>query len=387
MCKQPITYTQSPRETNAISRLLFVDNWRLALVILMVVHHMAVIYGAGTPFYYLEPPWKDPWAFLTLLIFVLVNQSWFMGAFFLISGYFTPQSFDRKGAGSFLKDRLLRLGIPLVIFIFVLNPIASIGRYFMPVNLGGITGPFTWQQYPELIGPGILWFVELLLVFDFGYAAWRKVTKNRTPQVEVSSEPPGYLAIGAFVLAFALASYLLRSVMPMGKATPVLGFPTPGYIPQYLSLFVLGAVAYRHNWFQTIRNSMGKVGYAVAVGATILLFPLATGGTLNWLGNGTWQSAVYSLWDSIVAIGMCLALITLFRSYFNHQGRLASFLSQHSYSIFFIHAPVIVFLALALRGIDLEHLIKFGLASIIGVPLCFGVAYLVRKIPFASSIL
>ena len=126
MCKQPITYTQSPRETNAISRLLFVDNWRLALVILMVVHHMAVIYGAGTPFYYLEPPWKDPWAFLTLLIFVLVNQSWFMGAFFLISGYFTPQSFDRKGAGSFLKDRLLRLGIPLVIFIFVLNPIASI---------------------------------------------------------------------------------------------------------------------------------------------------------------------------------------------------------------------------------------------------------------------
>ena len=387
MSENPIMYTQSPAETNAISRLLFVDNWRLALVILMVVHHVAVIYGAGTPFYYLEPPWQDPWAFLTLLIFILINQSWFMGAFFLISGYFTPQSFDRKGAGSFLKDRLLRLGIPLVIFIFVLNPVASIGRYFMPVSLGGITGPFTWQQYPEIIGPGVLWFVELLLVLDFGYAAWRKVTKNRTPQVAVSSEPPRYLAIGAFVLALALASYLLRSVMPMGKATPVLGFPTPGYLPQYLSLFVLGAIAYRHNWFQTIRNSMGKVGYAVAVGATILLFPVATGGTLNWLGNGTWQSAVYALWDSIVAIGMCLALITFFRSFFNRQGGLASFLCQHSYSIFFIHAPVIVFLALALREIALEHVLKFGLVSIIAVPLCCVVAYLVRKIPLASRIL
>ena len=154
MFEKPIMYTQSPMATKTISRLLFVDNWRLALIILMVVHHVAVIYGAGSPFYYMEPPWQDPWAFLTLLIFVLINQSWFMGAFFLISGYFTPQSFDSKGAGSFLKDRLLRLGIPLVIFIFVLNPIASIGIYQMPASLTGITEPFTWQQYPKLTGPG-----------------------------------------------------------------------------------------------------------------------------------------------------------------------------------------------------------------------------------------
>ena len=119
------------------------------------------------------------------------------------------------------------------------------------------------------------------------------VTKNRTPQAEVSTEPPNYLAMGAFVLALALASYLLRSVMPMGKATPVLGFPTPGYLPQYLCLFVLGVVAYRHNWFQTIRNSMGKVGYAVAVGATLLLYPVATGGTLYWLGK--WDLAICGL--------------------------------------------------------------------------------------------
>ena len=148
MSGNPIMLTQPPAEKKAISRLLFVDNWRLALVILMVVHHVAVIYGAGTPFYYLEPPWQDPWAFLTLLIFILINQSWFMGAFFLISGYFTPQSFDRNGAGPFLKHRLLRLGIPLVIFIFVLNPVASIGRYFMPVSLGRTHRPIYLGAIP-----------------------------------------------------------------------------------------------------------------------------------------------------------------------------------------------------------------------------------------------
>ncbi len=195
------------------------------------------------------------------------------------------------------------------------------------------------------------------------------------------------MAIGIFIVVLALASYLLRIVMPMGKSTPVLGFPTPGYIPQYLSLFVLGVVAYRRNWFETIRNSMGNMGLAVAAGATILLFPLATGGKLYFLGNGTWQSAVYALWDSTVAVGMCLGLITVFRRLFNRQGGLAAFLCRHAYTVFIIHTPVLVFLALALRGIDLEHLLKFLLVSIIAVPLCFAVAWLVRKIPFASRIL
>lgn len=279
MSGTPVTNEQSQAETKTTSRLLFVDNWRLALIILVVVHHVALVYGAGSPYYYMEPPYQDPVAFLTLLTFVLLNQSWFMGAFFFISGYFTPQAFDTKGTGSFLKDRLLRLGIPLVIFIFVLSPVSYIGVYQMPASLGGITEPFTWQQYPKLLGPGILWFVEMLLIFDFGYASWRKVTGNRPSQTTITSEPPRYLAIGVFILALALATYLLRIVVPMGKSTPVLGFPTPGYIPQYLSFFVLGIAAYRRNWFYTIRNSMGNVGLAVAAGATILLFPLATEAT------------------------------------------------------------------------------------------------------------
>jgi glucan biosynthesis protein C len=155
------------------SRLLFIDNLRTGLITLVVLHHVAVVYGAFTPFYYVEPPIN-----LVLLVFGLINQSWFMGALFLISGYFTPGSFDRKGPGSFLKDRLLRLGIPRIIFIFVLSPVASIGYWQMPASLTGITSPLTCQAYPHLPGMGPLWFVAMLLIFDFGYAAWRMLTKT-----------------------------------------------------------------------------------------------------------------------------------------------------------------------------------------------------------------
>ncbi len=82
--------------TGKTSRLFFIDHLRASLVALVVLHHVALVYGAGAPFYYVEPPINDPLSFLVLLVFILVNQCWFMGAFFLFSGYFTPGSFDRK---------------------------------------------------------------------------------------------------------------------------------------------------------------------------------------------------------------------------------------------------------------------------------------------------
>jgi len=41
----------------------------------------------------------------------------------------------------------------------------------------------------------------------------------------------------------------------------------------------------------------------------------------------------------------------------------------------------------ALMGLSLEHLLKFGLAAVMTVPLCFAAAYLVLKILFASMVL
>jgi peptidoglycan/LPS O-acetylase OafA/YrhL len=393
--------------TGKPSRLFFIDHMRAALVILVVLHHVALVYGGIPPFYYLEPPdpTNDLLAGLVLLAFVLFNQAWFMGGFFLIAGYFTPGSFARKGPGSFLKDRLLRLGIPMIVFIFVLNPLSMLGLYWMPPSQGGIAEPLTWQGfwqlYPKLIGLGPTWFLGLLLIFSFGYAGWRVLTGNRPSTSVGESSAPSYLGIVIFILGLALVSYLVRIIVPLGKPVNLfvyfLSFPTIAYLPQYLSFFILGTVAFRRNWFRTTPGSMGVVGFVAALVATILLFSIAYISLLTWIergaqqlppfGFGTWQSAVYTLWDSIFAVGMVLAAITFFRRFFNADSRFGRFLAQQSYAVYLIHIPIIVYLALLLRGIDIEHLIKFGLAALIVVPTCFAVAYIIRKIPGVSRIL
>jgi peptidoglycan/LPS O-acetylase OafA/YrhL len=375
-------------------RLFFVDHWRAALVILVVLHHVALVYGAGAPFYYVEPPLAAPLAYVVLLLFVLCNQAWFMGALFLIAGYFTPGSFDRRGSAAFIKARLVRLGIPLLVWIFLLSPISSIGFWFIPPEYTGITDPLTIQAYPFLIGLGVAWFLALLLIFNLGYALWRRLMANRAISMEAESSSPGYLGIGVFIVALALVSYLWRMIIPIGRE--VLDFPTLSYLPQYLSFFIIGTIAYRRDWFRTIPGTLGVVGFVTAIIATVILFPLALTGQLFsleladpalWLGGGTWQSAAYALWDSIFAVGMTLATLTFFRRYFNRQSRLGTFLAQQSYAVYLIHVPIIVFLAIALAGVNLAPLPKFVMLSLIVVPVCFITAWLLRKIPGVSRVI
>jgi glucan biosynthesis protein C len=392
---QPAEKSPEQISIGGTSRLFFIDHWRAALVILVVLHHVALVYGASVQdFYYLEPPFNDTLTFMVLLVFALFNQAWFMGALFLIAGYFTPASYDRKGPGSFLKSRLVRLGIPLLVYFFVISPLSAIGYWLMPASMTGLTDPLSWKAYPFLLGLGVAWFLALLLIFDFGYAAWRWLTRNRTSSSKGESSAPSYLGIGIFILALAVVSYLVRIVIPIGK--DVLDFPTLAYLPQYLGLFVIGSIAYRRDWFRTIPGSMGVVGFVAALVATAVLFSIAFISILTAIesgsaqlptsGFGTWQSAVYTLWDSIFAVGLCLASITFFRRFFAGDSSFGKFLSQQSYAVYIIHIPIVVFLAYALRGIELAPLLKFVVASLIIVPICFVVAYIIRKIPGVSRV-
>ena len=278
MPEETTAFAESPVPTKPTSRLFYVDHLRASLVSLVVLHHLALVYGAFFPFYYVEPPFTDPLALPVLLAFALFNQSFFMGALFLLAGYFTPGSFDRKGLGSFLKERLLRLGIPLIVFIFILSPISNIGVFLMPAELTGITTPLTWQAYPHLLGMGPMWFLAMLLIFTFSYAAWRRLTINRASAPIIESSPPSYRRIGIFILVLAAVSYLVRIIIPMGRI--VADFPTLAYLPQYISFFVIGTIAYRRNWFRNMPSSMGIAGFVMAAVAGVFLFPLAFSGQM-----------------------------------------------------------------------------------------------------------
>ena len=143
-------------------------------------------------------------------------------AFFLIAGYFTPGSYDRKGFGSFLGRRLLRLGIPFLFYILVFDPLIYWG---IKVSLYGYAGSF-WAYMAEHfrgyrnLGVGPLWFVEGLLIFTILYALFRLVVNSRplSRPIPVTSQqdapPPTSLAIALFALGLGVATFVLRIWLP-----------------------------------------------------------------------------------------------------------------------------------------------------------------------------
>ena len=379
-------------------RLYFVDYLRAALVCLVILHHTAITYGGSGSFYYTEPA-TDSAAAGLLTLFTNFNQAWFLGAFFLLSGYFSPGSFDHKGARRFLRDRLVRLGIPLLVFFFVLNPI-TVYIAFAPLPASqvvatGLAYPltFNWQFFVNAVGTGPLWFVELLLIFEFGYAFWRIARRNADRQGEMGRPFPSYRKIAAFILVLALAAYLLRIVVPLNAQ--VLGFPSLFDLPQYLSFFIVGTVAARGDWLMKMPSAMAKRMFVIALIASATLLLLSIIGTevssLGWgslLGYGSFSSALYTLWDSTFAVGMTMFAIMFFRSRFNSPGRLWKFCKENFYAAYMLQAPVIVTIAVVvLSSVHIESLLKFGLAAAIILPVTWAAAYLVRKIPFADRVL
>jgi peptidoglycan/LPS O-acetylase OafA/YrhL len=84
---------------------------------------------------------------------------------------------------------------------------------------------------------------------------------------------------------------------------------------------------------------------------------------------------------------MIIALLFLSRRWFNRQARVRKALSASAYTAYIIHAPVVVLVAIALRNISFHPLLKFVLAVVIAIPLCFALANFIRQLPLAKRIL
>jgi glucans biosynthesis protein C len=197
------------RSTTTRPRLEYLDNLRAALTALVVIHHAALGYGNIPGWFYVEPP-TDASAML-LDVIVLLDQAFFMGAFFLISALFVPSSYDRKGAARFLTERLLRLGVPLVFWLLALRPAVTIGRYAQERDVAAQQGadlPY-WQFYLQSFNPGPMWFVGVLLVFSTLYALWRRRFGDGRPaagSAPAAERAPGAGAIVGFVIGLAVVT-------------------------------------------------------------------------------------------------------------------------------------------------------------------------------------
>ncbi len=200
-----------------MKRLLYLDNLKACLTVLVIFHHAGQAYGDGGAWAYTpsNPAEVMPW----IWHFFSVNAAFFMGLFFLISGYFVPASYDKQGASVFVQKKLIRLGIPLLV-------------------MGGLLSVLSGK-----LEIGHMWYIESLLVFCLIYALIRLICK---PIDGKCSSKPTIIGLLIFGSVMGIGSYFIRQVSPQDHwiwPFGIIPLPMePAHYLQYVMMFVIGII-------------------------------------------------------------------------------------------------------------------------------------------------
>jgi glucan biosynthesis protein C len=371
------------------SRLWFVDNVRVFLTVLVIAHHAGQPYGTTGGMWLVFNPERAN----ILGAFFATNAAFFMGLFFLISGYFVPGAYARKGAKVFLQERFLRLGVPILFFALLIFPPV----FYLAESREESFGQFLLQVYlrqPQMQA-GHLWFLMHLLVYAVCYAVWCGVIRQDTKlEADRKQAFPSHKLILLYLILLSVVSFVARIHYPIDTWVDVLGIPTEvAHLPQYLSLFAIGITAYHHDWFRRLPRQQGFVWFGVGLGAVLLRYVYALGGE-SWFptrivasGGWNWRSLLWSFWETTICIGLCIGILALFREYFNRQGKWEKLLSANAYTVYLIHVLPVIALQIGFVPLPISPLLKFFGVTLIGVPLCFLSSHYLRKLPLANTIL
>ncbi|SEO70601.1 Surface polysaccharide O-acyltransferase, integral membrane enzyme [Mucilaginibacter gossypiicola] len=374
--------TKNNTTSSTPSKLLYIDNLKIVLTILVVLHHTFITYGAPGGWYFTDKTTNDG-AIIPMTLLVSVNQSFFMGFFFFISAYFTASSFQNKGAVRFTADRLKRLGIPLLFYSFILSPVLSyivyrFARGHQVTYFQYLSGFDGWIDF------GVLWFVAALLLFSLVFVLFNTLLKTRSQQ---QKEAPSALAIILFAAVLGIASYFARIFFPVGWVLKPIGFQL-GHFPQYIAMFWMGITASRNNWLQSLDLRTGRLFAWLVAFMILVLFPIiyfikeSTNSSIEELcGQGHWQSLMYACWEQFTGVFIMAALLIIAKHRWTVQSAVAKNMSRAAFGVYVFHPLVLISLSVTAISWPVDPAYKLLIVAPLAVTGSFLLSMMLVKIP------
>jgi glucans biosynthesis protein C len=253
--------------------------------------------------------------------------------------------------------------------------------------------PFRWIFAYQ---PGHLWFLQALLLFAVIYMLYRIGVKRYAikQRLQFCSDrfPPNRVLILSIAL-LAVLTFVVRIWFPVGKWV----FPKfqLAHFVHYSFSFCVGILAYQGNWFQRLGRAQARSWGIVALVMLPLFFALmifskaleADATLAKFLGGLHWQSFINTIWESIMLIAVLTFLLYFFRECLSGSSPLLRSVAASVYTVYIIHQTVLIAFNVLFLPVCIPTILKFLIVSLIVVPLSFGLAMLVRRIPYAKRVL
>ena len=377
-------------------RILALDRARTIITLLVVLHHSVLnftYFGNG-----------DTARWLGFDLVVLFNDSFFMACMFLVSGLFVWGELGRKRPTQFLRDRAWRLGVPFLVSIFVLMPIAyypTFLRYHLPGTTDFNVLHFWWHTLT--IGPwpsGPAWFLWVLLALDalatvVWIAAPRLIVTAARAIAAVRDRPR--IAVAGF-LGLTLAAYVpLR--LAVGDAAWLAFGPIPiqtSRILLYASSFFVGVLlgttdqqtglldargAFAQGWLRWL--GLALFGY---VGILALIY-VKHGVLPDPNALPVWFDVAYSLAFAIFSAAMASALLALVLRFSDARLIWLDALRPSAYGIYLVHYIFIIWLQYAVFDLALAPVAKFAIVFAGTLAGSWSVVVIARRVPVLARMI
>ncbi|KAK8066520.1 hypothetical protein PG997_013267 [Apiospora hydei] len=370
------------------------DNVRTFLTGLVTVHHATVAYG-GAGLWPLKSALFNGGTSLALTSLNVFNQSFFMGLFFWISGRVSAQSLSKTSPWPFLKNKLIRLGLPAVVYTVAVAPTVRL----MAMPRWDATSMQTclsnyWSGLNAVQGP--LWYNATLLIFDAVAAIWVLATAKKTrAEKQKSSLVPGVfdddrggsMRIRTYEklsklgwVAVGVASALVRLRCPVGRSLPIIALQ-PAFGCQYVFAYDLGYLSYvwevprmlgpfdqlvvaraaeleekqsapRPTASRIVSRISLPTAVALAVSSmALIILPRYIDTPDDWRGNvfrqawGGWNlsALIYAFWNEFAFVTLGPVIMDYFERRHNRPSSPSSvWNARYSYAAFLVHTPLLV---------------------------------------------
>jgi hypothetical protein len=329
-----------------------------------------------------------------------------MACMFLISGLFVHQSLSNRGASNYVGNRAWRLGIPYLLSIFVLMPLAyypTFLRYHLPGTTDFNYFHFWWHTLT--IGPwpsGPAWFLWVLLAFDLITALLWSFAPVVIKGLGWATYRPRYRPGFAFVafLVFSVIIYLPMRLW-VGDAAWLEpgGYPLPiqtSRIFLYLGYFLvgvgIGAMDLRSGIFAENGELAARwnIWLAVALvfyGAILILVYAHHNWVANFDSPPLWWRVGYGLAFALFSGAMAFAEPGAFLRFAKTPLRLLDAMRPSAYGIFLVHYIFIIWLQYAVYDPPLSPFIKFAIVFAGTLAGSWAIVIALRKIPFVARMI
>jgi surface polysaccharide O-acyltransferase-like enzyme len=344
-----------------------------------VAIHAGVTYSGFGAWYYIEgsPERLHIPEMVFFGFFLSFLQAWTMGMLFFISAYLAAKSFLKRGASSFIKERVFRLGLPLAIFILIISPFIYFALLDGQFENGIVKSYFRFFiDFDWVTGP--LWFVQTLLIFCFLYVMIRKIIPHRKMVHNITSKNIVLISI-----ATGLAAFLIRRIFPIGTIFSNLQLC---YFASYIVLFVVGIIVGENDLLEHITQKKNIVWlkwsliFGIPVWCLIMIFGGALEGNMYINGGFNWQSFAFALWEAFMAIGFSIGLLAFFKDRINICNRFSKLLAENSFCIYVFHSPILIIISLLLKDWVANPTLKFLIVTLIAWLISLLFSVLIRKI-------